>query len=1029
MKPCFLYLFILWHAVVFSGQIVYGQTLSFQSYTSAQGLSQNSVYSIAETDDGFMWFGTQDGLNRFDSKNFIQVKGKKEGSSYNPEEAVGCSKMITSLCPDSNWLWVGTTYELVIYDRFTNRFLKPQSVMKGFSIPANIWVLKIVKDKTGNVWILTRNKGAFCYNKALQKMAPLNFGTEKPNLLSLSWENNGQLWACSETVLYKQKSPGNFDGIVAKKFLQLPGAFIADMQVVNNKVWVITNTGSIQIVSETKEKNITASLFESQFSGKKYLADARLLHQSDSATVWIGSRSNGLIKVNLLSNTFDNAFPYQSDYALQRQFILSLYTSRQKITWIGTSGGGISKYDAARPQFDLWRSGFFKAGSTTNDNMILSIFSDNGKDFYMGTMVNGLIHFNEEKSIWDYSLPGELHTNPASKNIYTIAPGLDNTLWLATWGGLCNFNKQNKKFVLYTNPQDEQTIELTVVSKLKFENKLLAGGYRGTFRLFNLQTKLFEMPKDVQHILDTVKLRIRYMKEMEQGDVYMGTEAEGFIRYNYLSGRFTFYPQFKKVSNDCRHFCFSKGNIWIATTDGLIQADSAGMAVKKIWNINNGLPNNYIYAVEVDNNGIVWASSNAGICSINTTTGVCQKYKEENGLQGMEYNTAAGYKTDENNLWFGGINGLNRIKILPGKEFTFAPPAPLLTNIKIMNAEYVSDTATPYLHSITLPYNRNFINFEFQAPVFSQTENVIYEYKLTGVDTGWVNSGTRNFANYTQLKPGSYNFYLRCANSDMVWSNKTTTIAITITSPWYGTWWFRFISLLSAVFLVALAIKMRINSIHKQASIKQKITETEMAALKAQMNPHFMFNCINSIDAFIQSNDKYNATLYLNKFAKLIRNVLDSSKENMVAFSKDIDTLKLYTELEQIRSDHSFKVIFDIDEELLNGDYKVPPLIVQPFIENAIIHGLRNKETKDGLLEIIITRTEKQIKYLIKDNGIGRQAAAGANSGKEKSYGMQMSHDRVMLFNKEKEPSVTIADLFENGKPVGTEVSVHLNMV
>lgn len=229
-------------------------------------------------------------------------------------------------------------------------------------------------------------------------------------------------------------------------------------------------------------------------------------------------------------------------------------------------------------------------------------------------------------------------------------------------------------------------------------------------------------------------------------------------------------------------------------------------------------------------------------------------------------------------------------------------------------------------------------------------------------------------------------------------------------------------------FGLALGYKTQKQKEEKE-SIELQKKETEMAALKAQMNPHFMFNCINSIDAFIQSNDKYNATLYLNKFAKLIRNVLDNSKENTVLFSKDIDTLKLYTELEQLRSDHSFRVVFDVDEGLLSSDYKVPPLIVQPFIENAIIHGLRNKETKDGLLEICVSQTGSQIRYLVKDNGIGRTAAAKINPGKEKSYGMQMSRERIMLFNKEKNASVSIADLLENGEPAGTEVSVHLNII
>lgn len=252
---------------------------------------------------------------------------------------------------------------------------------------------------------------------------------------------------------------------------------------------------------------------------------------------------------------------------------------------------------------------------------------------------------------------------------------------------------------------------------------------------------------------------------------------------------------------------------------------------------------------------------------------------------------------------------------------------------------------------------------------------------------------------------------------------------IFIPTPWYKKWWATLGEMLIVLTALFLIIKRITGNIQKAAMLKQHIIETEMAALKAQMNPHFMFNCINSIDAFIQSNDKYNATLYLNKFAKLIRNVLDSSKQNMVNFSKDIETLKLYIELEELRSENKFTTKLNIDEELMNSDFKVPPLIIQPFVENAIIHGLRNKETNDGLLLINISKTENHIVYAIMDNGIGRSASKHINTGKEQSYGLQMSYDRIKLFNKETTPSVVITDLYENEKATGTNVQVNLKII
>jgi ligand-binding sensor domain-containing protein/putative methionine-R-sulfoxide reductase with GAF domain len=238
---------------------------------------------------------------------------------------------------------------------------------------------------------------------------------------------------------------------------------------------------------------------------------------------------------------------------------------------------------------------------------------------------------------------------------------------------------------------------------------------------------------------------------------------------------------------------------------------------------------------------------------------------------------------------------------------------------------------------------------------------------------------------------------------------------------------------------IATLMADKIKSIEAEQSLQQKhieihsmneeLSAAKLEALQSQMNPHFIFNCINSIDALIHSNDKYNATVYLNKFAKLLRNILDSSKQNTVSFSKDIETLKLYIELEELRNENKFKTRIKIDKELLDGDYKVPPLIVQPFVENAILHGLKNKEANDGVLTVHIKKMNEKIQYNIIDNGIGRTEAAKIMQNKESHYGMQMSYDRIKLFNKEKIVSVQVNDLYNNNIPAGTEVIVHLNMM
>lgn len=215
----------------------------------------------------------------------------------------------------------------------------------------------------------------------------------------------------------------------------------------------------------------------------------------------------------------------------------------------------------------------------------------------------------------------------------------------------------------------------------------------------------------------------------------------------------------------------------------------------------------------------------------------------------------------------------------------------------------------------------------------------------------------------------------------------------------------------------------------KMYGMNEQLLNAKLEALQSQMNPHFIFNCINSIDALIHSNDKYNATVYLNKFAKLIRNILDGSKQNTVTFSKDVETLKLYIELEELRNENKFKTFIEIDNTLVEGDYKVPPLIVQPFVENAILHGLRNKSDNGGILNVRIRKLNEKIQYLIADNGIGRVAAGKIKQNKESHLGMEMSFDRIRLFNAEETTSVNIKDLYVDGVAIGTEVTVNLNIV
>jgi ligand-binding sensor domain-containing protein len=1016
--------FILVFAVLFPKTHAQTNSLNFDSYTSEDGLSQNSVYSIAQTSDGFMWLGTQDGLNRFDGKEFFHIKSMPLSQDTIASDFSKFSKTITCLYADSaDWLWVGTTKEIALYNRYLNKFVYPNVVYNGFNLPNVIYLTKIIEYKN-NIWILTKNKGIFCYNKVNKKMVPLEWDGNNPiSINAITFAPNGSVWVASEKEIYKLEQ-NKFSNIKVANNQSKDDGYV-DICFVNDELWIIKGDRKIIFLSNFIGNEYTVNHFSQKFKGKTPFAGTNLIHQSDSNTVWLGSRSNGIIKVNLSNHTYENAIHGSPKSVLKTQFVLSFFTNNQKITWVGLSGG-LYKFYSMSATIDLFRNETFNENSVS-DNKIFSIFTKNDLDFYMGTLYSGLLHFNVTSNTFTNYSPSEKKISSSeSKNIYEIIAGKNNLLWLATWSGLLSFDKKTKIFEEFKDKNDEQTIELCALINLKNSSKILTGGYRGGLRIFDSEAKTWVKCYDPYHFLDNTKLRVRYMKEFGEGDIFMSTETSCLVKYNYKSGQFTKYPQFEFISGTSRHFCVDGSFFWIATDDGLIQASLPNFNPIKVWTTKDGLADNYIYAVLTDKFGRIWVSSNQGISMLDYKKNVCRNYNTEDNLQDMEFNTASCYKDKNANLWFGGINGLNKItpELFSPNEYS---PSPKITQILVMNAPFISDTSTPYLNKIVLPYNQNFISFRFQSPNYSQSDKTVYQYFLEGVDSGWINNGNRNFVNYTQLKPGKYTFHVKSSNASDVWCHQNTAINIIITPPWWLTWWFYAISILTFIGIVYFLLQYRIKSIRKQEQLKFKIASLEIQSLRSQMNPHFIFNALNSINGFIVENKTHLASNYLTKFSRLIRLILENSKSETISLQKEVETLKLYLLMEGIRFDNKFDYEIFIEEKIDLDYINIAPLIIQPFAENSIWHGLMHKPTK-GHLQINILQNDNILVIEIIDNGIGRAKSTelkSKESNKHKSYGMEITTQRILNANPKN--SVIISDLIDQTEnTIGTNVTISL---
>jgi len=550
-----------------------------------------------------------------------------------------------------------------------------------------------------------------------------------------------------------------------------------------------------------------------------------------------------------------------------------------------------------------------------------------------------------------------------------------------------------------------------------------------------------------------------------------------------VSGAFVYYKNY--VVNEKQMFDSSyrisgiskdaKGNIWLVSRfkGGLVCIDPATMQ----WNTypvseenKKRLGNEGLSCINPGDKKTVWFTNDAGLIRYDygsdSLTFVTRKL-------GLLSDSPSGITTGENNNIFivgrGGINlykpQTNEIRSLRlnnenynlsfafvqyydtiGRQLVYGLNDRILFikdavwqtastgQLTYIDQIRVDNKAVPYPTSglaLSLSYSGKNVAISFASPSYADNPTIAYAYKMDGTEKDWTITTDLPVAAYTNLSPGSYVFMVKAKIETGDWGPVNDFLHINIAPPFWKTFWF-----VAAIILLVTAsafwlFRSRITTIRHEAGMKQRIAGAEMQALRAQMNPHFIFNCLNAIDNMIQTNQKQLATTYLSRFAKLIRGVLDSSKNNLVPLYKDVETLTLYLQLEQFRCNHNFEYSFTVDEELLHGDYKVPPLVVQPFIENAIHHGLLNKEDGVRQLSIHIALHNDDIKYTIADNGVGRTRAAflkELNKPGHISYGIQISTDRINMHNRHvPHESITIKDLYDADKATGTLVEVIIN--
>jgi len=510
----------------------------------------------------------------------------------------------------------------------------------------------------------------------------------------------------------------------------------------------------------------------------------------------------------------------------------------------------------------------------------------------------------------------------------------------------------------------------------------------------------------------------------KNGGVWLGTWGEGVIRIQYenKNGSFRILKKDTLLSGiSIRSVMADKeGCIWVGTRyKGLFRLIRNGDGYKtEQWNTEKGLSSNWIHNITRDEKGNIWMAYTYGLDKL-----VKQKdssyrvfnFSRVNNFFGNIYQIIP---DGNSNFWL--ITENNGLVYLQDNEMEKNVPRPVyITTLSIGDSSY-----SPATMPTELSDRKNSLRIDFTTASYINEKQILYSYRLRGSgDTTWTLPENMHSVSFASLRPGKYQFEVRTFGWNGQWGDPTA-LQFTIMYPLWQRDWFVTICFLILAAVIIYIVRRRIKNIRRDAEMKQQLAETEMMALRAQMNPHFLFNSLNAIDNLIQTHQHDKATTYLGRFARLLRLVLDSSKNKLVPFDRDFAAMQLYLDMEKFRSTGKFQFDISAEPELLNGGYSIPPLLVQPFIENAILHGLMNKQSDDRKLTVKASLQDDFIVFNITDNGVGRVRANELNvlnRPGHTSYGWQITAQRLGLHNRGKgEDYIIVRDLYEDNEPVGT---------
>lgn len=956
----------------------YSQQYNFVSYGVKDGLAQSQVTDICQDQLGNLWIGTQAGLSKYNSQVF---------KSYSIENGLADNSINCVLYDDNQQLWIATSKGISKFknDHFESFYFQKSTKINDIEVLDGSMFLATNSD------LIVFKDGAFS--------EPIQSDSLVLKIRAIETVNEKLYCATNRGVFIlegKRLIPFKIEG--------LNDINLSDIKFFNNELYLSSfNMGIVKYTIGNKAIEIYT------------VQDIPIRSIYVDETGILAASNFGIIEIINGEEMY-----YTESNGLSINSIKTIEKDIEGNVWIGTYGKGLMKFSGKSLMSYQQTEGL-------NSDIIMCISQFNNNEFAFGTYDKGLDLYINRDSIINFNNRNGLNHN----SVWSSYSDENNGLWVGTNIGVNYIYNHN---IIDVSSKSDQIGKIRSI----IDNERGGVWFGGKLGLFEFQNdSLYQILNDEYDINKICIYNNRTFLATRNGLYWFKNDVDK-----------TAVTKIELNENSINAICNDKnGSLWIGTSNGIYILDNNFKLDSLLIEDGNFKAKNIMSLIS-DQNDNIWISTTNGVYLVKSIGDKKEvfHYAVAEGLLDLESNLNSLFEDVDGNIWVGTSSSLFKIDPnLNNELFKFSKPVLSITGVRLFKesfnySEYTSDSSfqkkgVPVF--MTFPHKKNHLTFDFIGINNKNPNEVYYSYRLLGAEDDWSIPTKEKSATYSFISPGVYEFELKSANKNMEWTDPIS-IKIKVESPFWKKWWFIITGIIIFSSIAYYFLRLRINVIKQKKDNERLISENklrnlEQQSLNASMNRHFIFNSLNSIQYFINSSDKKSANKYLSNFAQLIRKNLDSStrKNFLVSLSEEIERIDLYMKLEKMRFSEKFDfeliVQDDIDVEMIN----VPSMILQPFVENSIIHGVLPNEGK-GIIKVIVKEENDSIIFEVEDNGVGIDESLNQKDsfdGDHKSQGMEITANRIELLRKINGDKLMIIGPFQinqDGVSKGTKVIIKL---